>query len=153
MKTPGGGSYLFPVFNLGARWGSLSTLRLGCFSLGKAGRLDGPQRRFSKNPRIQNFTKIRPVRAALFYADIQREARADVTKLIDAVFKMHFQVLSCINTLRFRFLYQLLLPCAALTDLFKPTWGVFTARYEMDHYMWNIRLQFILADLNIKGVS
>ena len=58
-----------------------------------------------------------------------------MTKLIDAIFKMHFQVLSFVNTVCFRFLYQLLLPCTALTELFKPTLSVFTARYEMDHFI------------------
>jgi hypothetical protein len=37
--------------------------------------------RFSKNPQISNFVKIRPVGAELFYADEQTDGRRDMTEL------------------------------------------------------------------------
>jgi len=39
---------------------------------------------FSKNTQISNFTKIRPVAAALFHADWRTDRRTDMTKLIVA---------------------------------------------------------------------
>jgi len=40
--------------------------------------------RFSKNPQISNFTKIRPVEAEFFHADRRTEGHKDMTELIGA---------------------------------------------------------------------
>ena len=113
--------------------GRLSTLRLGRFSLEKESLLGGPpEAAFEKSSNTKLYEN--PSSGSRVVLCGQRDARADMTKLIDAIFKIHFQVLHFINTVCFRFLYQLLLPCTALTELFEPTWSVFTARYEMDHF-------------------